>query len=106
MLLIREIFHCKPGKVRPFVEKFLKMSELNEKAGMGKFRIMTDFSGQRYWTLVAEIEVPSLAAFEEMMSGKGMTEEMGKEFEKIMEGYHDLVEEGFREIYKIEGSKA
>ena len=106
MLLIREVFHCKPGKVRPFVEKFLKMSDLNEKAGMGKFRILTDFSGQRYWTLVAEMEVPSMAAFEDMMSGKGMTEEMGKEFEKLMEGYHDLVEQGYREIYKIEQAKA
>ena len=29
MLLIREIMHCKPGKVRPMVEKFLAMSKLN-----------------------------------------------------------------------------
>jgi hypothetical protein len=106
MLLIREVFHCKPGKVRPFVEKFLKMSELSEKAGMGKFRILTDFSGQRYWTCVAEMETASLTEFEEMMAGKGMTEEMGKEFEKIMEGYHDLVDRGYREIYKIEAAKA
>jgi hypothetical protein len=106
MLLIREVFHCKPGKVRPFTDKFLKMSDLNEKAGMGRFKVMTDFSGQRYWTLVAEFEVASLAAFEEMMAGKGMTEELGKEFEKLMEGYHDLVESGHREIYKIEELKA
>jgi hypothetical protein len=38
MLLIREIMHCKPGKVRPMVDKFLKMSALNEKAGGGKMR--------------------------------------------------------------------
>lgn len=106
MLLIREIFHCKPGKVRPMVEKFHKMSDLNEKAGMGRFKILTDFSGEKYWTLVCEFEVPSLAAFEDMMSGKGMTEEMGKEFEKLMVGYHDLVDEGRREIYKIEEAKA
>jgi len=106
MMLIREIFHCKPGKVRPMVEKFHKMSDLNEKMGMGRFKIMTDFSGQNYWTLVCEFEVANLSAFEEMMTGKGMTEEIGKEFEKIMEGYHDLVEKGFREIYKIEEPKA
>ena len=36
MLLIREVFHCKPGKVRPLVEKFLAMSKLNEKMGFAK----------------------------------------------------------------------
>jgi hypothetical protein len=106
MMLIREVFHCKPGKVRPMVEMFLKMSELNEKAGLGKFRVMTDFSGERYWTVVSEIEVPSMQAFEEMMSGKGMTPDMMKEFEKISGGYHDLVDHGRREIFKIEEPKA
>jgi len=105
MLLIREVFHCKPGKVRPMVEKFHKMSDLNEKAGMGRFRILTDFSGERYWTLICEFEVENLSAFEEMMSGKGMTEEIGKEFEKLMVGYHDLIDEGYREIYRIEEPK-
>ena len=36
MLMIREIMYCKPGKVRPMVDKFLAMSKLNEKAGLGK----------------------------------------------------------------------
>ena len=26
MLLVREIMHCKPGKVRPLVEKFIAMA--------------------------------------------------------------------------------
>ena len=38
-----------------------------------------------------------------MMQGEGMSPELGKEFDKVMEGYHDLVEWGRREIYKIEG---
>jgi uncharacterized protein YjaG (DUF416 family) len=87
------------------VDKFLAMSRLNEKAGMGKFRVLTDFSAERYWTVVSEFEVKSMAEFEEMMAGKGMTEEMMKEFEKLMEGYHDLIEDGRREIYKIEEEK-
>jgi hypothetical protein len=103
MLLIREVFYCKPGKVRPLVDKFMTMSKLNEKAGMGKMRIMTDFCAERYWTLVAEIEVPSMDAFEKMIQGEGMPPETAKEFEKLMEGYHDLIDHGRREIYKIEG---
>lgn len=102
MLLIREIMYCKPGKVRPMVEKFLAMSKLNEKLGLGKMRVMTDFCADRYWTIVSEFEVPSMQAFEEMMQGQGITPEAAKEFDSIMKGYHDLVDFGRREIYKIE----
>ena len=102
MLLIREIMYCKPGKVRPMVEKFLAMSRLNEKMGMGKMRVMTDFCAERYWTIVSEFEVENMSAFEKMMSGEGMSEDAGKQFETIMKGYHDNVEYGKREIYKIE----
>ena len=103
MLLIREIMYCKPGKVRPLVEKFLAMSKLNEKAGLGKMRIMTDFCGERYWTIVSEFEVPNMQTFEEMMQGAGITPELAKEFDTLMKGYHDLVDHGRREIFKIEG---
>ncbi len=102
MYLIREIMYCKPGKVRPLVEKFTAMAKLSEKAGMPKMRIMTDFVADRYWTLVAEMEVASIAEFERMNDNPPINEEDAKEFEKIMKGYHDLVEYGKREIYKIE----
>ena len=103
MLLIREIMYCKPGKVCPMVDRFLAMSKLNEKAGLGKMRVMTDFCAEQYWTIVSEFEVPSMQAFEAMMRGEGITPEMNKEFEKLMEGYHDLVVSGRREVFKIEG---
>jgi hypothetical protein len=104
MMLIREIMYCKPGKVRPMVEKFLAMSAIQDKAGLGKIRVMTDYAGERYWTIVGEFEVKNMQEFEDMMAGKGMTEEMTKQFEEIMKGYHDLIDYGRREIYKIEGS--
>jgi len=103
MLLIRDVFYCKPGKVRPMVEKFLAMSKLTERMGQGKMKVMTDFTAERYWTVVAEMEVENMAAFEKMMSGMGQSDADTKEFEKIMQGYHDLVDHGRREIYKIEG---
>lgn len=99
MLLVREIMHCKPGKVRPMVEKFLAMAKLMEKAGMGRMRVMTDVSAERYWTVVSEIEVASI---DEFMAMDQNGEEM-KEFEEIMKGYHDLIDHGRREIYTIEG---
>jgi hypothetical protein len=98
MLLIRDIMYCKPGKVRPMVDKFLAMSKLSEKKGMGRMRVLTDLSAERYWTVVSEMEVPTLEAFTAMMQSNDM-----KDFEEIMKGYHDLVDYGRREIYTIEG---
>src|SRR5690349_17208009 len=65
MYLVREIMYCKPGKVRPMVEKFHTMNKLSKKLGMPTMRIMTDFSAERYWTIVAELEVADLKAFED-----------------------------------------
>jgi hypothetical protein len=103
MLLVREVFHCKPGKVRPMLERALAMSKLMKKSSRLKMRVLTDVAAERYWTLVMEVEVPSLQAFEAMMAGEGQSVQEAKEFEEIMKGYHDLVERGRREIYKIEG---
>ena len=99
MLLIREIMHCKPGKVRPMVEKFQAMRKLGEKKGWGPMRIMTDVAADRYWTVVTEFEVESIEAFMAMASDDADA----KAFEEIMKGYHDLVDVGRREIYNIEG---
>ena len=106
MLLVREVFNCHPGKVKPMVEKFRTMSKLNEKAGLGKMRVLTDFCAERYWTVVVEMEVESLKAFEDMMSGQGpqqISAEDQKAMEQVFTGYHDLVVKGRREIWKIEG---
>jgi hypothetical protein len=46
MLLVRYVFHCKPGKVRPMVEMFLAMAKFPTASGVGKMRVMTDFAGR------------------------------------------------------------
>ncbi len=102
MYLIRETMFCKPGQVRPLVQKFLTMSALSDKMGMPKMRVMTDVCADQYWTVVTEMEVPSLQAFESMMFNAPDASAGVKEMEKIMKGYHDLVDHGRREIYKIE----
>ncbi len=103
MYLVRDIFYCKPGKVRALVEKFSAMSRLSEKGGMPKMRLLTDISAERYWTLVSEMEVPSLQAYEQSLSEMQGSDEDMKEMQDIMKGYHELVESGRREIYRIEG---
>ena len=103
MYLVRDIFNCNPGKVRPMVDKFIARGKLGEKLGMPRMRVMTDFCAEQYWTVVSEMEVPDLQAFEDMMSNpQGSAADM-KQFEEIMKGYHELFDHGKREIYKIEG---
>jgi hypothetical protein len=102
MLLVRDIMYCKPGKVKPLIKMFLEMNKLMEKHGMGRMRILSDFSGERFWTLVGEMEVED-GDLEKMLSMSDMPPEAGKEFEAMMKGYHDLVDHGRREIFRIEG---
>jgi hypothetical protein len=100
MLLIREIMYCKPGKVKPMVEKFKAMAKLTEKMGMGKMRVMTDLAGERYWTIISEIEVESFEKF--MGMGEDPNSPEMKEMEELMKGYHDNIDYGRREIFNIE----
>lgn len=103
MFLVRDIMYCKPGKVRPMVEKFKAISDIGTRMGMPKLRILTDFCAERYWTIALEMEVSSIDEFEKMMTAmpQGSDEDM-KKMDEAMKGYHDLVDHGKREIYRIE----
>jgi hypothetical protein len=98
MYLIREIMYCKPGQVRPMVQKTLTLRKIGKEFGLGSMRVMTDVSAERFWTVVMEIEAESFDKFEEMLQ-KSME---NKELQEAMKGYHDLVDHGRREIYRIE----
>ena len=78
------------------------MNKLGEKVGMPKMRIMTDFCAERYWTVVSEMDVESMAQFEKFMGNPQGSPEDVKALGDIMTGYHDLVVKGKREIYKLE----
>ena len=98
MYLIREVMQCKPGKVKDMVTRFKGLSKLVQQLGYKPIRVYTDVSGAPFWTVVAVSEVESLDAFHEM-EAKTMALD---EARKLMSGYHDLVQQGRREIYKVE----
>ena len=99
MYVIRELMYCKPGKVGEMVKRFKQMMPLMKEAGApGPVRVMTDMSGEQFWTIVWEQEVESLDKYVEMMR-QGIGDPRAQQ---IMQGYHDFVEGGKREIYKIE----
>jgi hypothetical protein len=99
MYLIREVLYCEPGQVRELVDKFKALSDIAERHGYDRFRLCTDVSGERFWTLVVESEVESLDAFRELEESVMADPDAGA----AMAGYHALVREGRREIYSVEG---
>jgi hypothetical protein len=97
-LLIRDIVYCKPGKVRPMVEKFLAVARYYEESGVARIRVLTDVSAEWFWTVVSEIEVESLEEYKALEHDPDLAPKVGK----MMEGYHDFIDNGRREIYTIE----
>ena len=99
MYVIREVMHCKPGKVRQMVDKFRTLSTVVKDAGHEPLRLLTDVSGEPFWTVVAEVKVEKVEDFFAMEQRLMANESL----RTAMADYHDLVADGRREIYRIEG---
>jgi hypothetical protein len=100
MLLIRNVFRCKPGKASALVKMFKETASKSPAGTMPNARVLTDITSD-FWTVVFEMESESLAVWEQQfqaMSAGGARADQ----RKPMEGYMDLVESGYREIFKIE----
>jgi hypothetical protein len=98
MYVIREVLNCKPGKVRHMVEKFRKISTVLTEMGHKPMRLLTDVTGEPYWTIVAEAQVEKIDDFFAIEQTLTANETL----RKTMADYHDLVASGRREIYRIE----
>jgi hypothetical protein len=98
MYVIREVLHCKPGKVRQMVDKFRGISSVLTDMGQQPLRLLTDVTGEPFWTIVAEANVEKIEDFfameQRLMANEGLRQTMAD--------YHDLVEDGRREIYRVE----
>ena len=98
MYVIREVLHCRPGKVRPVVDKFRAISAALADMGQEPLRLLTDVSGEPFWTLVAEAKVERIEDFftfeRELMQNESLRETFAD--------FHALVDNGRREIYRLE----
>ena len=98
MYVVREVLHCKPGKVRQMVQKFRSISTVLTELGHEPLRLLTDVTGEPFWTIVAEAKVSGVDDFfateRQLMANETLR--------STMADYHDLVESGRREIYRIE----
>jgi hypothetical protein len=98
MYVIREVLNCKPGKVRQMLEKFQSISTVLQEMGQEPMRLLTDVTGEAFWTVIAEAKVEKIDDFF-AMERTLMTNET---LRKTMADYHELVAGGRREIYRIE----
>jgi len=98
MYVIREVLNCKPGKVRQMVEKFRAISAVLKDMGQEPMRVLTDVTGEPFWTIVAEAKVEKIDDF----FAVEQTLMANETLRKTMADYHDLVISGRREILRIE----
>ena len=98
MYVIREILRCKPGKVRQMVEKFKAISQGLGEMGHPQLRVLTDVTGEPFWTIVAEVQVERMDDFFTVEQ----TLMTNDRIRAAMADYHDLVDNGRREIYRLE----
>lgn len=98
MIIIREIFNAKPGQASKLAKLFKKAFGSDPNT-----RIMTDLVGN-YNTVIAEMQVSSLAEFEKQMedykAGKP-DPKMNPEVAEEMSKYTEMYLTGRREVFQV-----
>lgn len=95
MHVVRNVFRCKPGKASGVIEKFKAAHALMSDDGVNPRVLVDEVAG--FWTVVVEIEVEDLEAFNKLLHERASREDV----QKAMAGYTDLVESGYREIFRV-----
>lgn len=95
MYVIRNVFKCKPGKAKAAIDKFKAAHALMSDMDLNE-RILVDEVAS-FWTVVVEVNVENIAAFESAMKDRGSRDDI----QKAMAGYMDLVDSGYREIFRV-----
>lgn len=97
MVLVRNTFQVKFGRMREAVGAWKEMREVARKApGVRDFRLLTDVTGQAY-TLVAEFTYGSMAEFEKGAKDIMATPEWQAWYQKVI----PVMDSSSREIFNI-----
>lgn len=96
MILVRDIFQLKFGKMREAMEMWKQILSVLSKTAYMPDRLLTDLTGQ-YYTLIMESTYNNMADFEESMKNEVGSDEWRRMYQKFSE----LVESGRREIFTI-----
>jgi heme-degrading monooxygenase HmoA len=95
MIIVHDIFICKPGNASKLAKKF-KEAMADDKSLLN---LMTDMTGQ-YNKVVMVSKYESLTAYEESWKKFEKDPEAMKKMTEAMAGYQDMYLTGSREIYQ------
>src|SRR5689334_21362364 len=99
MVVVRNVFQLKFGKAREAVALVKEGVEIQKRALSGidfSSRVLTDITGP-FYTLVLELTVPSLGAFESSAPRLFGDKEWQANYEKLSA----LVQSGYREVFNV-----
>jgi len=97
MFVVRDVFRTKSGKGKEVSTMFKKGTAFMPTEGVKSRRILSDVVGE-YWTIVMETEVEQLESYFDGLNQRPSNPEA----EQVMKGYADLIQSGYREIFKVE----
>lgn len=96
MIIVHDIFICKPGNASKLAKKFKEgMADMKELV-----HVMTDAVGQ-FNKVVLVSQYENLTAYEQSFQKYMDHSEEMKKMQEAMEGYQDMYLTGSREIYQI-----
>lgn len=96
MIIVHDIFICKPGNASKLAKKFKEAME-----GMNEFvHVMTDAVGQ-FNKVVVVTQYESFTAYEQSFQKFMQNSDEMKKMQQAMEGYQEMYLTGSREIYQV-----
>lgn len=96
MIIIHDIFICKPGNASKFAKKLKAAMDSSSEL----VNIMTDMTGQ-FNKVVVVSKYENLTAYEQSWEKYKENSEETKKMEEAMAGYQDMYLTGSREIYQV-----
>jgi len=96
MIIVHDIFICKPGNASKLAKMFKEVMTDNDEL----VNIMTDMTGQ-YNRVVMVSKFESLSAYEQSWEKYKQDTEAMKKMNEAMKGYQDMYLTGSREIYQV-----
>lgn len=97
MLVVRDIFQLHFGKAREALELLKEIKPHMDAMGFPAFRVLTDYVGVNYYTLILESEVETLAAYENMLARETKDPEWRAWYGK----FSLLCQSGQREVLRV-----
>jgi hypothetical protein len=96
MIIVHDIFICKPGNASKMAKLFKEVMADNKEF----VNILTDMTGQ-YNRVIMVSQFDNLTAYENSWEEMKKNEEQMKKMKEKMAGYHEMYLTGSREIYQV-----